>query len=168
MTGRGDRDLAATPKFVRPLPSRPGPRPQTTPWAPHVQQDQNASQAMQTLLVQRVFGLATVEERPTTVSAPGARAIWLRDDVPPGPRDAFLSNREVGHFHPWDGSLHIALPPELAGEAVKAGWAEVHPVVRAGMAPDHVVMLYGPRDEGEVQVLFELVSAAVARAAGQE
>jgi hypothetical protein len=64
--------------------------------------------------------------------------------------------------------LHIALPPDLAAEAVKAGWAEVHPVARAGMASEHVVMLYGPRDEGEAQVLFDLVSAAVDRAAGQE
>ncbi len=123
---------------------------------------------MQTALARRVFALAAVEERPTTLSAPGARAIWLGDDLPAGPRDAFLGNREIGHFHPWDGSLHIALPPDLALEAVKAGWAEVHPVARAGMAPEHVVMLYGPRDEGEVQVIFDLVSAAVDRAAVQE
>ncbi len=160
--------MATRPASARPLPSRPGPRPLTTSWAPHIQQDQNAPQPLQTALARRVFALAAVEERPTTLSAPGARAIWLRDDLPAGPRDAFLGNREIGHFHPWDGSLHIALPPDLAREAVKAGWAEVHPVARAGMAPEHVVMLYGPRDEGEVQVIFDMVSAAVDRAAGQE
>lgn len=121
---------------------------------------------MQTALAQRVFALAGVEERPTIVSAPGARAIWLRDHLPAGPKDAFLAEREIGHFHPWDGSLHMALPPELAQEAVRAGWAEVHPVALAGMAPQHLVMLYGPRDEGEVQVLFDLIAAAVARAGG--
>jgi phospholipase/carboxylesterase len=123
---------------------------------------------MQAAIAQRVFALATVEERPTTVSAPGARGIWLRDDLAAGPNDAFLANREIGHFHPWDGSLHIALPPDLAQAAVKAGWAEVHPVALAGMAPQHLVMLYGPRDEGEVQILFDLIAAAVARASGQD
>ncbi len=160
--------MATSPTPVRPLSPRSGPRPLTTPWAPHTQQDQNGPLPMQTALAQRVFALAAVEERPTTLSAPGARAIWLCDDLPAGPKDAFLGNREIGHFHPWDGSLHIALPPDLAKGAVTAGWAEVHPVARAGMAPEHVVMLYGPRDEGEVQVLFDLIAAAVDRAAGQE
>jgi hypothetical protein len=122
---------------------------------------------MQTALAERIFALPAVEERPTTVSAPGARAIWLRDDLPAGPQDAFLANREIGHFHPWDGSLHIALPPDLAREAVQAGWAEVHPVARQGMAPEHLVMLYGPRDEGEVEVLADLITASVRRAAAQ-
>jgi hypothetical protein len=148
------------------LPKRKGSRPQTTDWAPHIQQDQNASGEMLEVLMQRVFALTAVEERPTTLSAPGARAIWLKDGEATGPREAFLGNREIGHFHPWDGSMHIALPPELAEQAVSAGWAEVHPVARAGMAPANVVMLYGPRDESEVEVLSELVAAAVGRAAG--
>ncbi len=61
--------------------------------------------------------------------------------------------------------MHIALPPDLAREAVDAGWAEVHPVARAGVAPENVVMLYGPRDEAEVEVLAEMVAEAVRRAA---
>jgi hypothetical protein len=122
---------------------------------------------MQSALARRIFALPTVEERPTILSAPGARAIWLRDGLPTGPPDAFLGKREIGHFHPWDASMHIALPPDLAREAIKAGWAEVHPVARAGMAPQHLVMLYGPRDEGEVDVLAEMVAAAVRRAAAQ-
>jgi phospholipase/carboxylesterase len=120
---------------------------------------------MQAALAGRTFALPTVEERPTTMSAPGARAIWLRDGDASGPKDAFLGNREIGHFHPWDGSMHIALPPDLAREAVTAGWAELHPVARAGMAPENVVMLYGPRDEAEVALLAEMIAAAVRRAA---
>ncbi len=122
---------------------------------------------MQASLARRVFALPDVEERPTTLSAPGARAIWLRDDLPVGPADAFLGNREIGHLHPWDGSLHIALPPKLASEAINKGWAEEHPVARAGMAPHNVVMLYGPRDETEVGLLADMIAAAVGRAAAQ-
>jgi phospholipase/carboxylesterase len=149
------------------LPLRSGPRPRTTPWAPHIQQDQNASPATVDALAARVYALADVEERPGTVADPRERAIWLCDAVPAGPADAFLGNREIGHFHPWDNSLHIALPPDVAKAAVAAGWAEVHPVARAGMAPENKVMLYGPRDEGEVDVLFDLIAAAVRHAGGR-
>jgi phospholipase/carboxylesterase len=121
---------------------------------------------MHAALMARVFALQGVEERPGTVADPRESAIWLRDDLPAGPADAFLGNREIGHFHPWDHSLHIALPPELAEAAVAAGWAEVHPVAKAGMAPGHLVMLYGPRDDGQVEVLFQLILAAVRRAGG--
>jgi hypothetical protein len=148
------------------LQRRAGPPPRTTSWAPHVQLDQLALPAMHAALIARVFALPDVEERPGTVADPRESAIWLRDDLPAGPADAFLGNREIGHFHPWDHSLHIALPPDLAQEAVAAGWAEVHPVAKAGMAPGHLVMLYGPRDEGEVEVLFQLILVAVRRAGG--
>jgi phospholipase/carboxylesterase len=121
---------------------------------------------MHAALMTRVFALPDIEERPGTVADPRESAIWLRDDLPAGPADAFLGNREIGHFHPWDRSLRIALPPELTEAAVAAGWAEVHPVAKAGMAPGHLVMLYGPRDEDEVEVLFQLVLAAEGRAGG--
>jgi hypothetical protein len=150
------------------LPTRPGPRPQTTPWAPHIQQDQNAPAGMQAMLAQRVFALAEVEERPGTVAHPAERAIWLRDQIAAAPGDVFLGNREIGHFHPWDGSLHIVLAPGLAEAAVTAGWAEVHPVAVAGLAPRNRVMLYGPRNEAEVDIIFSLIAAAVRRAAGHQ
>ncbi len=75
------------------LPERAGPRPRTTPWAPHIQQDQRGSREMQAALAARVYALPDVEERPTTLSAPGARAIWLKDTIPVGPTNAFLGNR---------------------------------------------------------------------------
>jgi phospholipase/carboxylesterase len=149
------------------LPNRRGDRPQTTPWAPHIQTSQTAPPAMAAALSARVFALPDIEERPGVVADPRERALWLRDEVPKGPPDAFLGYREIGHFHPWDNSLHIALPPELVEAAVKAGWAEVHPVARAGHAPANMVMLYGPRDEAEADVLFGLIEAAVRRAGGR-
>lgn len=152
----------------RVLPARPGPRPRTTPRAPHIQQDQNAPTDMQAMLAQQVFALPEVEERPGTVAHPAERAIWLRDELPAAPGDVFLGNREIGHFHPWDGSLHIVLDPELAEAAVTAGWAEVHPVALAGLAPRNRVMLYGPRNEAEADTILGLIAAAVQRAAGHQ
>jgi hypothetical protein len=149
------------------LPRRDGPRPRTTAWAPHIQEDQLAPEEMRDALAARVFALPDAEERAGTVAHPAERAIWLRDGVAVASDDAFLGNREIGHFHPWDGSLHIVLDPALAEEAVEAGWAEVHPVAKAGHAPTNRVMLYGPRDEQEVEVLFGLIAAAVRRAGGR-
>jgi hypothetical protein len=68
--------------------------------APHVQLDQNAPAQMQEILTKLVFGLPDVEERAGTVANPAERAIWLRDHVPVASTDAFLGNREIGHFHP--------------------------------------------------------------------
>lgn len=157
-----------TEQLQQPLPRRIGPRPRTTPAAPHIQQEQNAPPQIQAALAERVFAMSGVEERPTIVSAEGARAIWLKDGLPAGPGDAFVGLREIGHFHPWDGSMHIALAPDLVDEAVQAGWAEIHPVAQAGRAPKNMVMLYGPRDETEAEVLFGLIAASVRRAGGDQ
>jgi hypothetical protein len=52
----------------------------------------------------------------------------------------------------------------LTEVALEAGWAEVHPVARAGYSPKNLVMLYGPRDEDEADVIFDLIAAAVRHA----
>jgi quercetin 2,3-dioxygenase len=150
------------------LPERSGRRPRTTRSMPHVQEDQNGLPELQQMLAARVFALPDVEERATLISAPGARAIWLRDTVDAGPADAFLIRREIGHFHPWDGSMHLALPPDLVSQAVAAGWAEVHPMARTGGAPGNLVMIFGPRDACEVDAVFSLILASYRRAGGRE
>jgi nicotinamidase-related amidase len=61
------------------LPTRSGPRPKTTPWAPHIQKDQLAPPEWQDELKRRVFALPDVEERDGTVAHPAERAIWLRE-----------------------------------------------------------------------------------------
>jgi hypothetical protein len=63
--------------------------------------------------------------------------------------------------------MHIALPPGVAKEAISAGWAEIHPVALAGIAPSNLVMIYGPRDSHEVDILFDLVYSAYEFAGGR-
>jgi hypothetical protein len=105
-----------------------------------------------------VFALPDVEERPSAISVPGARAMWLSEGVPAGPREGFMIGREFAHIHPLpDGSLHAALPPETAEEAVEKGWAEQHPVARMGYIPENVVMIYAPRDTQELEIVLGLV-----------
>jgi hypothetical protein len=149
------------------LPRRSGSRPRTTPTNPHTQLEQNPEREVVEELALRVFALPDVEERPSAISVPGARALWLRDGVTPGPREAFMIGREFAHIHPMpDGSLHAALPPEVAREAIEKGWAEQHPVARMGHIPQNVVMIYAPREEGEIEVVAGLVAEAYRYAGG--
>src|SRR5215208_6329595 len=149
------------------LPKRSGARPKTTPTNPHTQLEQNPEREVVEELARRVFAFPGVEERPSAISVPGARALWLREDVPAGPREAFMIGREFAHIHPMpDGSLHAALPPEVAGEAVEKGWAEQHPVARLGYIPENVVMIYAPRDAEEIGVVAGLVVEAYRYAGG--
>ncbi|HEX6710762.1 MAG TPA: luciferase family protein [Rubrobacter sp.] len=110
------------------LPKRSGSRPRTTPTNPHTQLEQNPQPEVVEELARRVFALPGVDERPSAISV---RALWLREERPAGPQEAFMIGREFAHVHPMpDGSLHTALPPEVAQEAIRKGWAEQHPVAR--------------------------------------
>lgn len=151
-----------------PLPRRPGSRPTTTPTNPHTQLDQQPSDSQQReQLAASVFALPGVVERPSLISVPGARALWLSDGNA-GPPEAFMVGNEFAHLHPApDQSLHAMLPPALAVEAVEAGWAEQHPVARRGLIPANAVMLYAPRDDAERAVVEELVRASHAYARGE-
>lgn len=151
------------------LPRRRGSPPNTTPTNPHTQLDQQpAGQSMRDELAARVFSLPDVEERPTMISVPGARALWLRDGVQPGPPDAFMIEREFAHLHPGqDQSLHATLPTDLAQEAIDMGWAELHPVARRGLIPPTTVMLYAPRTQDELEVVYSLVLASYRFAGGR-
>lgn len=116
----------------------------------------------------RVFALPDVEERQTTVSDPRARAMWLRDEVATANPEAFFGGREFGHFHPWDRSMHVVLPMDLARAAVEAGWAEVHPAVRLMGLPENRLMIFGPRDEAELEVVYDLLLEAYRFAGGTD
>jgi hypothetical protein len=150
------------------LPERAGQRPGTTPTNPHTQLDQNPEEVLVRELAQKVFALSDVEERPSAISVHGAQALWLRDEVPAGPQEAFMIGREFAHIHPLpDGSLHAALPPELAEEAIEKGWAEQHPVARMGYIPPNVVMIYAPRNAEEIEIVAGLVTESYRYAGGR-
>jgi len=143
------------------LPVRTGPRPKTTPSNPHTQLTQNAPVELQEKVAAFMFARPCVQEVPSRISVPGARAMWLQDSCEAGPRTAFMVGREFCHIHPpSDGSLHLNLPLELAREAIEKGWAENHPVALRGFIPMNVVMVYGPRDEDELEVIKGLVEAS--------
>lgn len=152
------------------LPQRPGPRPRTRTELPHSQLDQQPgdSRYVDTILAQ-ALSWPSVLAQPSQISAEGGRALTLDARSPSGPAEAFLIGREFCHVHTHgDHSLHATLPPPLASEAERAGWAEPHFLVHTGQAPETVVMLYAPRGEAERDVVLQLVRASYAFALALE
>jgi hypothetical protein len=75
-----------------------------------------------------------------------------------GSSGRFVIGREFAHIHPVPGcSLHAALSPEVAEEAVEKGWAEQRPAACQGYILEHVVMTYALRNEQEVEIVVGLV-----------
>lgn len=151
------------------LPRRQGPKPRSTPDNPHMQLDQQPDDpSVRDELAREVFALAGVEERPSGISVPGARALCLAA-APIGPPAAFMIDHEFAHLHPDpDMSLHLTLPEEIGQEAVEAGWAELHPVAREGLIPPTAFMVFAPRDRTELEVTRRLVKASHAFARGEQ
>ena len=144
------------------LPVRPGPRPTTSTGIPHTQLDQQpAFSRTDAILDAALQSFAGVHEAPSRISVPGARALLVDDQSAQGPAEAFLIGHEFAHVHPGpDHSLHLTLPPELAGQAHASGWGEPHVLVASGALPATVVMIYAPRDDLESNVVSTLLHAS--------
>jgi hypothetical protein len=123
---------------------------------------------LQEELWHRMTSLEGVQPGRSYVSLPDSRALHLDSRLATGPRDAFFAGTEFAHLHgASDGSLHLMLPLSIASDAIDKGWAELHPVARRGAGPPTLVMLYGPRDEAELEVVWRLVQTSYAFARGE-
>lgn len=150
------------------LPVRHGDSPEVSVTTPQQQQSQNAPAELQDALFARVMTLAGVATAPSSVSVPGARAFVLATGDARGPRDAFIAADlgEFAHLHPgYDGSLHLVLPIPLVHDALVKGWAVAHPLAGIRLAPG-MVLIFGPRDEAEVEIVTGIVRASYSYAAG--
>jgi hypothetical protein len=147
------------------LPRRRGDSPDTNPRMPHQQVSQNAPSDLQEALFERASTLPGVMVGRSHVSVPGARAFHLDDAHAAGARDAFMVGTEFAHLHPQDdGSLHLVLPEPLARQVIDKGWGEFHPMVLQGMMPPTNLMVFGPRDEAELEIVWSIVEASYANA----
>ena len=140
----------------QPLPHRDGTPPRTTSNVPHVQIGVEPVPEVDAELLRRVSALPKVDIRPTIVSLPGAKGLWLLDEIPLARPGVIVRGREFAHIHP-DGSLHASLPPQRAQEAVDAGWAVWHPWAKKREGWEGFVMLYTPQSMEELEVTFQLI-----------
>lgn len=152
-------------------PTRAGPRPRTTPHAPHSQIDQlpprDASRALSLALIADLASLPGTSTGGSLRAPPGTVGFHLDVEHACGAEHAFLLGREFAHVHVEDdGSLHAVLPEPLRTQAIAAGWAEPHPFAGRPTVSSDTVMIYAPRDEAEVAVVAGLVRRSWANARG--
>jgi phospholipase/carboxylesterase len=149
------------------LPERAGPRIQTSGVVPHVQIGVEPIEEIFDELFRRAFSLPGVENRPSIVSLPGARGMWLSDDLSLARPEVIVSGREFAHIHP-DGSLHAPLPFERALEVEEKKWGERHPWADERDNWDGLVMLYTPLSESELDMVFQLIIESYNHVTGQK
>jgi phospholipase/carboxylesterase len=160
------------------LPVRHGDAPEVSVTTPQQQQSQNSPVELQEALFSRIVELDGVVTAPSAVSVPGARALLLPPSglrpggLPPGdargPSDRFIVAEvgEFAHLHPaHDGSLYLVLPVPLAHDAVIQGWGVAHPLAGIRLTPG-TVMIFGPRDARELEIVTGIVRASHSYAAG--
>ena len=133
---------------------------------PHAQIGVVPDPGVERELYRRTYALPGIESRPSVISVPGARALWLADDVPIARPDVVLRGREFAHIHP-DASLHVVLPAERAAEVIGAGWAERHPIAEQVGIPG-IVLVYTPRDAAELDVVMELIEDSYTFVTGRD
>ncbi|MCG8316267.1 MAG: DUF5519 family protein [Pseudomonadales bacterium] len=140
------------------LTQRTGSKPKTTSRLPHSQLTQHGPDHIVDQLHQWAFSLAGVENQPSGISVPGARALVLHDGAKCN-HDAFMIGREFAHIHPHpdSGSMHVKLLPEDALEVSEKGWGEDHYLVTSGHYPVGLVMVFSPRDETELETVKSIV-----------
>ena len=130
------------PALTHPTPADPH---------PHQQLSQNAPVEVQDALLERARGLPGVRVADSCVSVPGARAFHLDPALARGPQAAFQRGTEFAHLHPpYDGSLHMTLPPEVYDQVLRARWGDPHPI-------SGTMMVFGPRDAEELEVVWRLL-----------
>lgn len=141
------------------LPVREGPREETTHGVPHIQINAEPVPEVDAELRRRAFSLPGVENRESELSLPGARSLWLADDVELARPEVLLAGREFAHIHP-NGSLHVWLPVERAIEVAETKWGELHPWVGRDDFWDGLVMVYTPETPDELDITMRLIVEA--------
>ena len=152
------------------LPTRKGQRPETGE-IPHLQHtDQSPRDIYDRMarwgLDQIPKELNYVLQRPTAISVPTTKALWL-DDAVPARKDAFMpppGSREFAHLHA-DGSWHLVVDEEVVQSILDARWGERHPWYHKGVLE---VMVYAPRDDEELEIVKQLVIASIEHASNKE
>ena len=146
---------------------RQGPRPLTSDVLPHQQLDQWPPKAVVERLWRQSLKFPNIYPRQSRMASPETQALCLTEELACGPAEAFIDNHEFCHLHPVPaGSVHLTLPGPFRQVIVQLGWAEEHPIARAGCLTDCLVMVYAPRNAHELTVVLRLIRASRDFAAG--
>jgi hypothetical protein len=165
------------------LPERPGSRPTVRRTATTEQVNQRASQAL--IYWTRMLFQSYQTRYPQHLHIKSSylepvndALFWDIGDRPVGTiHQPEEWGGEIAHVHGVDGSLRVALHPEDVRKVIEEGWGERHPLCANDKhwfrllfhgimeqrlpVPEGLVVVYAPRDEGELQILDAILEAAV-------
>ncbi|MEM6264914.1 MAG: phospholipase [Bacteroidota bacterium] len=158
-----------TPITLDNMPVRNGARPSTTNTNPHTQLDQQPEDISYVSTLQAwAFELTNIEKRPSLVSVPGAIAMFMEKEHVCKSCNAFMADTEFAHFHPHpDYSLHLGLPQKDAEVIIEKGWGEWHPLIKRGILPPNIIMMYAPRNQDELEVAKFILGHSYSYAKGK-
>lgn len=141
------------------LEIRKGQRPNTIGPMPHMQTNQQSSREIYNKLSHSLFSIMDIIEKPSRMSLPGAKGLFVQNKENIKSHIIKQSNGELGHIHPDPelGSLHLFVDLNLAKKIVEKEWGEYHPLNEKGVMPPNLVMIYSPRDEFEINIIESFV-----------
>lgn len=160
--GPTPRELQGTAGHLQSLPRRKGSKPVTKGIAPHRQVTQRAGLDAYRLLEAAIHRIGQESEWlhiGTSCFEKHGTGLFSRSPT----QKTCLG--EICHTHPSDGSMHLTLHPKDVKIVLEAGWGERHPLARGGwferFVPAGFMMIYAPTTPKDVEVLMEIVEAAV-------
>jgi len=86
-------------------------------------------------------------------------AVWLTH--PESGNDCTCAKGEIAHIHTIDGSMHMVLSPSDAKKVLEAGWGELHPLAGKFIPVKTYMLLYSPRNEEDLEVIQQILNAAI-------
>ena len=151
------------------IPNRPGPSPTATFEIPHQQLNQPAPIVVQEELITAVAALPNVLLWGSPNSLPGAIGWILGESLDTDEKGDLIAGSEFGHQHRNEvGSMHLSLPAAASQIVLEKGWAVLHPfstVIHGSRAVDYL-LVYAPRDNEDLKIVWLIVQASYAFARG--
>ncbi|KAK3392991.1 hypothetical protein B0H63DRAFT_516202 [Podospora didyma] len=149
----------------RPLPYRPGPRPNVAGLAPQRQLNQHGSLHAYNRLRAALEALSarTPQKFVTATSCLEKHGFALFARHPLN----VCGNGEICHLHTSDRSMHMNLHPDDIKEVLEKGWGQRHPLafgkgwIQHGPVPTTFTMIYAPRDESDMRITCRIIEAAI-------
>jgi hypothetical protein len=152
------------------IPDRPGPNPTATFEIPHQQLNQPAPIVVQEELITAVAALPNVLLWESPNFLPGAISWILGESLNTDEKGDLTAGSEFGHQHRNEvGSMHLNLPAAASQIVLEKGWAVLHPlsaVIHGSRAVDYL-LVYAPRDNEDLKIVWLIVQASYAFARGE-
>ncbi|KAK0105069.1 hypothetical protein ONS95_004567 [Cadophora gregata] len=185
VTWTGDYPSEGAHQQILDLPPRSGGRAKVAGIAPHRQMTQNAPESMKAPLKEAFDNI--VKKHPKLLETKRSlyekhhdaifvQSGFLQDPDSPIPQTARVSRGEIGHIH-HDASVHLYFSPADAKLLIEKNWAERHRLARMKPFLGRVnmfsvagtyLMIYGPRDEGELETMRIILENSVKFMTGVE